>query len=150
MAWQRLIKFIDPQGQTRYGDPIIDNADELAAKLESKTLKAKVLEGSSILDLQLTGSEADVAELVGPLTPADVPIVKCIGLNYMKHSKSPRTGIRILQFSKFLLQSKKLDAHLHHILRYLSKAHLASRHGTKTSPPTQFYKRTSWTMRARW
>lgn len=92
MAWQRLIKFVDSQGQTRYGDPIIDHADELAEKLESKTLKARVLEGSNIPDLRLTGSEADVVELVGPLTPADVPIVKCIGLNYMKHSKEPRIG----------------------------------------------------------
>jgi hypothetical protein len=92
MAWQRLIKFIDPQGQTHYGDPVIDNVDELTKKLESKTLKARVLEGSSIPDLQPTGSEAEVAELVGPLTPADVPIVKCIGLNYMKHSKLHRTS----------------------------------------------------------
>ena len=92
MAWQRLVKFIDSQGQTRYGEPIIDKADELVMKLESKTLKARILEGSNITDLQLTGGEAEVRELVGPLTPADVPIVKCIGLNYMKHSMSPSTG----------------------------------------------------------
>ncbi|KIW35017.1 uncharacterized protein PV07_01744 [Cladophialophora immunda] len=87
MTWQRLIKFRAPQGQTHYGDPIINHADELLQKLEAKTLKAKVFEGSSIPALKPTGTEVEVAELIGPLTPADVPIVKCIGLNYMKHIK---------------------------------------------------------------
>lgn len=88
MAWQRLIKFKDPQGQVHYGEPIINDADELAEKLTSKTLEAKLLQGDSIPDLQPTGDTSTVAELLGPLTPKDVPIVKCIGLNYTKHSTS--------------------------------------------------------------
>jgi hypothetical protein len=86
MAWQRLIKFKDPQGEVHYGEPIIKDADELAEKLASKTLEAKVLQGDSLPDLQPTGDTSAVAELLGPLTPEDVPIVKCIGLNYIKHS----------------------------------------------------------------
>jgi hypothetical protein len=88
MAWQRLIKFRSPRGTVHYGDPIISSAEQLLERLEAKTLKAKLLEGASFVDLTLTGEEAEVTELIGPLTPNDVPMVKCIGLNYMKHSES--------------------------------------------------------------
>lgn len=86
MAWDRLIKFKTPKGSVEYGEPIIDHSDELLQKLSAKSLTARVLAGASIPDLVQTGAIAEVAELVGPLTPADVPIVKCIGLNYTKHS----------------------------------------------------------------
>jgi hypothetical protein len=86
MAWQRLIKFRDFQGQVHYGDPVIKDADELAEKLAAQELKAVVLDGSSIPNLHPTCNTVEVAELLGPLTPADVPTVKCVGLNYTKHS----------------------------------------------------------------
>ena len=86
MAWQRLIKFKDSQGQIHYGEPVINDADELTEKLAAYELKAVVLDGSGIANLHPTGDTVEVTELLGPLTPADVPSVKCIGLNYTKHS----------------------------------------------------------------
>ncbi|KAJ9647508.1 hypothetical protein H2204_000137 [Knufia peltigerae] len=87
MPWQRLIKFQDPQGKVHYGEPIIDTADELAEKLALGTLEANQLTGDSIPDLRPSGIKSVVAELMGPLSPDDVPIIKCIGLNYIKHIK---------------------------------------------------------------
>ncbi|KAK5271633.1 hypothetical protein LTR96_003458 [Exophiala xenobiotica] len=85
MAWKRLIRFKTLEGEVHFGDPIIDAAEELTEKLWSRTLEADILQGADIPNLRPTGSKARVAELIGPLTPAEVPIVKCIGLNYMKH-----------------------------------------------------------------
>jgi hypothetical protein len=46
----------------------------------------KVLEGNDFLSAALTGEEDIVRELLGPLRPQDVPIIRCIGINYMTHS----------------------------------------------------------------
>lgn len=88
MAWQRLIRFEDDAGRQHFGEPLIANADELQSLLESGSLKAKVLAGDGPFSLSATGEECKVKTLLGVLQPADVPIIKCIGLNYMKHSKS--------------------------------------------------------------
>jgi hypothetical protein len=59
--------------------------DELAA---SGKLRVKVLEGATPVEAKHTGDEDEVKKLLGPLTPKDVAIVRCIGLNYKTHSKS--------------------------------------------------------------
>lgn len=87
--WQRLIKFQDSKGQTKFGEPIIDGADDLLTQLEKGDLKAKEYSGSDAFDLQETGNEIEVTSHLLPiLRPEDVPIIKCIGLNYTNHSRS--------------------------------------------------------------
>lgn len=96
MSWERLIRFEDESGQQRFGEPVIKDADELEALLGKGELFANEFKGSDPFTLEATGQKTKVAKLLGILEPTDVPIVKCVGLNYMKHSKSnpPKERVR--------------------------------------------------------
>ncbi|ELQ32818.1 fumarylacetoacetate hydrolase domain-containing protein 2 [Pyricularia oryzae] len=85
MTWQRIIRFVGQDGQEHFGEPIIESAGELATKLEAGTLTAKELAGSDLFEAAPTGQTLQVKTLLGPLRSSDVPIVRCIGLNYIKH-----------------------------------------------------------------
>jgi len=87
MSWERLIRFRNESGQQRFGEPIIKDADELEALLAKGELFANEFKGSGPFDLETTGQKTKVVKLLGILEPTDVPIIKCVGLNYMKHSK---------------------------------------------------------------
>jgi hypothetical protein len=87
MTWQRLIRFEDESGHERFGDPCIDHADDLYPSLPKKELLAHVYDGGGPFELSKTGEKCVVKGLLRVLEPTDVPIIKCIGLNYMKHSK---------------------------------------------------------------
>jgi hypothetical protein len=87
--WDRLVRYVSAKdGKTKYGEPIVDDGkadiDDLAQKGE---LKVKVLEGSTPFDAAPTGEQDEVKTLLGPLTPKDVPVVRCTGLNYKTHSE---------------------------------------------------------------
>ena len=86
MAWSRLIRFVDEKGQLRLGDAVADSAQELTSLLEAGSLTANELIGTDLFDAKSTGKVYLVKKLLGPLTPQDVPIVRCVGLNYAKHS----------------------------------------------------------------
>ncbi len=88
MTWQRVIRFEDDTGTSHFGEPLIDKAEDLETLLEKGELFADVLEGDGPFDLTTKGSKKAVKKILGLFTPEDIPIVKCIGLNYMKHSKS--------------------------------------------------------------
>lgn len=88
MSWERLIRFQDESGQQRFGEPVIKDADELESLLGKGELFANEFKGSDPFTLEATGQKTKVVKLLGILEPTDVPIVKCVGLNYMKHSKS--------------------------------------------------------------
>jgi 2-keto-4-pentenoate hydratase/2-oxohepta-3-ene-1,7-dioic acid hydratase in catechol pathway len=83
--WFRLVRFQAEDGSEVFGEPIIQNGEELAARLESNSLEAIVYRGSSPFDLKATEERVKVKKLLPALKQADVPIVRCIGLNYMKH-----------------------------------------------------------------
>jgi hypothetical protein len=55
-------------------------------------IHARVLKGDDIYDTtgttHLTDETVTVAKILGPLTSAEVPILRCVGLNYAKHSSS--------------------------------------------------------------
>ncbi len=90
-AWQRLIRFVSTDGRILRGEPILPFPDfDLGATTEETKLKARILEGNDIYDTtgvtRLTDEVATVKTLLGPLTPSDVPILRCIGLNYLSHS----------------------------------------------------------------
>ncbi|KAK3402697.1 hypothetical protein B0T20DRAFT_342492 [Sordaria brevicollis] len=84
-TFERIIRFQDEDGQSRYGEPAVSSVDELDQAVSQGSLKATVWEGSNIFSLTPTTQAANVKKLLPLLTADDVPIVKCVGLNYIKH-----------------------------------------------------------------
>jgi len=87
-SFDRLIRFQDAAGNTRFGEPKVSSADALEQALAEGTLEATVFEGGDLFHATETSEVVKVKDILPLLTPADVPIVKCIGLNYIKHSMS--------------------------------------------------------------
>ncbi|KAH6698286.1 hypothetical protein BKA61DRAFT_709943 [Leptodontidium sp. MPI-SDFR-AT-0119] len=85
MPWTRLIRFVSNSGITTFGDPCIEKGEDLLRLLDKKELYARRLEGNDPFELTSTNEKVRVERLLGILTPEDVPIIKCIGLNYVKH-----------------------------------------------------------------
>ncbi|KAK9371467.1 uncharacterized protein V1513DRAFT_455679 [Lipomyces chichibuensis] len=88
VSWKRLIRFVALDGKTYHGEPNIKDTDDLGKLFSSGAeIKAKLIEGDDIFSDEciVTDKELTVAQLLGPLTQSDVPIIKCVGLNYMKH-----------------------------------------------------------------
>lgn len=90
MSWDRIIKFEGVDGKVAFGEPIIavDEVFSVQELAEKGQLRAKYFEGADIFSLGATDKVVEVKSLLPCLTADDVPIVKCVGLNYMKHSKS--------------------------------------------------------------
>ena len=89
-SWKRLIRFEDSQGRILQGEPILPSGDFDIGKIkEADGLQAKVITGSEIFDSSSSVSDETVTvkRLLSPLKPQDVPILRCIGLNYAKHIK---------------------------------------------------------------
>lgn len=95
--WDRLIRYVSAKdGKIRYGEPIVssDSKPDIDGLAQKGGLKVKVLDGPTPWQAAPTEEEDEVKELLGPLTPKDVPIVRCVGLNYKTHSTSPRHATR--------------------------------------------------------
>ena len=91
-SWKRLIRFEDVEGRTLYGEPILPSADFDVGKVkESDGLKARVMAGSDIFDTtgktSIGDEVATVKKVLSPIKAQDVPILRCVGLNYAKHSE---------------------------------------------------------------
>lgn len=90
-AWTRLIRYISAQdGVTRLGDPIVPSDQkhpDIDALALAGGLKVKVLQTGTNHPVHATPTDQEdvVKTLLGPLTPQDVPIVRCVGLNYKTH-----------------------------------------------------------------
>jgi hypothetical protein len=97
VPWDRLVRYIpDGESQVRYGEPILTNSgDEDIVELASKgQLKVKVCEGDAgPLSMRPTDHTETVETLLGPLESKDVPIIRCIGLNYKAHSELTRASL---------------------------------------------------------
>lgn len=92
VPWARLIRFLATDGRVLRGEPILPSQDfDLGDVSEATSLQAKVIEGADIYDTsgetRVTDEIVTVKKLLGPLAPEDVPILRCVGLNYAKHSK---------------------------------------------------------------
>ncbi|GAC95151.1 fumarylacetoacetate hydrolase [Pseudozyma hubeiensis SY62] len=74
LPWTRLVRFVDQQGVICYGNLFNEGDDH-----------AQLLEGEGPFSLRATGKQVAIGKILGPLTPADVPLVRCIGLNYATH-----------------------------------------------------------------
>jgi hypothetical protein len=93
VAWNRLIRFVATDGRILRGEPILPSPDFDLGNTTSETqLKAKIISGNDLYDTsgatKVTDEIATVKKLLGPLAQADVPILRCVGLNYAKHSMS--------------------------------------------------------------
>lgn len=89
VAWKRLVRFISAtDGEEKFGEPILDAADvDIAALARSGQLEVTVLDGKDALSAQPADRRDKVGSLLGPLRVEDVPIIRCIGLNYKTHIK---------------------------------------------------------------
>jgi hypothetical protein len=91
VVWERLIRFIATDGRLLRGEPILPTPDfDLGSTTPETKLKAKVIIGDDIYDTtgatKVTDEIVTVKRLLGPLAREDVPILRCVGLNYAKHS----------------------------------------------------------------
>ncbi|KAH8660147.1 hypothetical protein BX600DRAFT_522958 [Xylariales sp. PMI_506] len=85
MSWTRLIRFVDDNGKETFGDPCIEDGQDLTQLLSENNLWAIEYSGESPVTATQKGEKVHVKALLDLLKPADVPIVRCIGLNYVKH-----------------------------------------------------------------
>jgi hypothetical protein len=91
VVWKRLIRFVATDGRTLRGEPILPSPDfDLGFTTAETKLKAKVITGDDLYDVtgktKVTEEVVVVKQLLGPLAQQDVPILRCVGLNYAKHS----------------------------------------------------------------
>jgi hypothetical protein len=115
--WDRLIRFIATDGRELRGEPILPSPDfDVGTTTEETGLKAKVIAvaNNDIFDpsTKVTSEEVTVKKLLGPVTQAEVPIIRCIGLNFIKHSTCPLSPPRTPPAYR-TQQSKKAAAHSH-------------------------------------
>lgn len=85
--WNRLIRYVSAKdGSIRYGEPISDVKADIDQLVSEGRLEVQVLDGDTYLTLTHSGEKDQVKELLGPLTWRDVPILRCVGINYTTHS----------------------------------------------------------------
>jgi 2-keto-4-pentenoate hydratase/2-oxohepta-3-ene-1,7-dioic acid hydratase in catechol pathway len=84
MPWDRLIRFVGEDDTIYRGEPIMEDPNVDLGKVDNLT--ARVIEGADIFDdYTVSDKVLKVKRLLGPLTPDEVPIVRCLALNYIKH-----------------------------------------------------------------
>lgn len=91
VVWQRLIRFVATDGRVLRGEPIPPAADfDLGNTTEETKLQAKIITGSDPYDesgqTKVTDEVVTVKRLLSPVAPEDTDILRCVGLNYAKHS----------------------------------------------------------------
>lgn len=91
-TWKRLIRFEATDGRVLRGEPVLPSEDfDVGSTTEQTGLKAKVIQVAEggIFDekTRVTDEEVTVKNLLGPVEESEVPIIRCIGLNFIKHSK---------------------------------------------------------------
>jgi hypothetical protein len=101
VAWERLIRFVAEDGRTLRGEPILPHPDfDLGTTTEETKLQAKVIKGDDIYDTSggtvVSDEVVTVKKLLGPLTQSEVPIFRCVGLNYAKHSEYESCTVRAM------------------------------------------------------
>ncbi|KAK4959168.1 hypothetical protein LTR10_003967 [Elasticomyces elasticus] len=87
IAWSRLVRYISANdGAEHYGEPIMSSDDQDIGELaDAGNLSVRICDGSDALSATPTDREDRVKQLLGPLASDEVPIIRCIGLNYKTH-----------------------------------------------------------------
>lgn len=86
---QRLIRFLAKDGRTYYGDAILPST---STDLNAAT-RARIIQGSPWGPHTISSTTAEIQHLLCPLARADVPTVRCLGLNYAQHAKESNMPI---------------------------------------------------------
>ncbi|KAH6694999.1 hypothetical protein F5X68DRAFT_186528 [Plectosphaerella plurivora] len=86
-TWNRLIRFVDDNGREAFGEPVISDVSELPELLEKNELWAVEYKGLSAVSATEKGEKIHVKAILELFRPDDVPIIRCIGLNYKEHIK---------------------------------------------------------------
>lgn len=92
LPWQRLIRFETVEGRVLRGEPILPHPNfDLGYVTEKSHLQARLIVGEDPFDengvTRVTDEVVTVKRILSPLAPSEVPSLRCVGLNYMKHSK---------------------------------------------------------------
>lgn len=95
VAWERLIRFVSTNDLVLFGEPILPHPEfDLGNTTSDTLLQARVIRGDDIYDTTgityVTDEIVTVKKLLGPLRACDVPIIRCVGLNYATHSLCQR------------------------------------------------------------
>lgn len=92
VAWNRLIRFVATDGKIYYGEPLVPEGEDVGkAARKGKALEAKKLAGDIFSsEATLTNEVVGVQKLLGPLDRSQVPLIRCVGLNYMKHIREAK------------------------------------------------------------
>ena len=72
----------------KLGDPQMSDGDDILTQAQAGDLTVEILSGHDPLKAKGTGQIEKVKDLLAPLLRADVPFIRCIGVNYKTHSKS--------------------------------------------------------------
>ncbi|KAJ4264145.1 hypothetical protein NW764_015953 [Fusarium oxysporum] len=108
MTWTRLIRFFDEEDRLCYGEPQIEQANDLPRLLTEGNLLARELIGDSPFSSTPSNNLLRVKRLVGPLSTKDVPIIRCVGLNYGEHIKE--TGRSVPPYPSIFIKPSRAVA----------------------------------------
>lgn len=92
LPWKRLIRFRTLDGRILRGEPILpaESTIDLGFVTDADQLQARVIQDQDIYnttgETKVTDEIVTVKQILSPLAPSDVPIIRCVGLNYAKHS----------------------------------------------------------------
>ncbi|KAF3023428.1 hypothetical protein E8E15_009430 [Penicillium rubens] len=114
VAWQRFIRFQAADGRILQGEPILSKPDlDLGYVTEKDRLQARVIVGDDILDetgvTRVSDEIVTVRRILSPLAPSDVPTIRCVGLNYLKHIQQAKRTPPPFPFIFFKPQTTILD-----------------------------------------
>ncbi|CAG8537741.1 7477_t:CDS:2 [Acaulospora morrowiae] len=90
--WTRFIRFIGEDGEIHQGQPIDTSgtwSDADVTKLSVKLISGDLFKGTA----KVTNDVMRVKKLLAPLDSSQVPIIRCVGLNYKRHAKETNKQI---------------------------------------------------------
>ncbi|GFZ47362.1 hypothetical protein JCM24511_05105 [Saitozyma sp. JCM 24511] len=91
-AWTRLVRFIGQDGQVYLGQPVNASIDVGLAVISGETVVANVIKGD-IYSGTVSSKEVTIKKLLPPVTRDECSIIRCLGLNYMKHAQEANMAI---------------------------------------------------------
>jgi 2-keto-4-pentenoate hydratase/2-oxohepta-3-ene-1,7-dioic acid hydratase in catechol pathway len=93
-SWTRLIRFIaEEDGQVHLGEVDATQCPDVGlATFNKERVAVKVITGT-VFDGTVTSTTMHVSQLLPPLEVSDVPIIRCLGLNYYEAAKEAKAPI---------------------------------------------------------
>ncbi|KAL4772059.1 hypothetical protein BDW60DRAFT_222689 [Aspergillus nidulans var. acristatus] len=94
LTWTRLIRFIaEEDGQTHLGELDAAQHPDIGLSVMNRERVAVREVTGSIFDGIVTEKILHVARLLAPINVEDVPLIRCMGLNYRDHAKEANMPI---------------------------------------------------------